>query len=456
MKRVEMKLTAFKGGIHPAENKITAGMPVEKMTAPKMAIFPVSQHLGAPAKPVVKIGDRVLRGQIIAEPGGFVSVPIHSSISGEVVAIGEFPHPLGLTMTAIVVENDGLDEEIGYEEMDPSGLDADAIKKRILAGGVVGLGGATFPTHVKLSPPKEKKIDTVILNGAECEPFLTADHRLMLEQGDRILSGLLIIMRALGVERGFVGIENNKPDAIASLQELAKKHKNIEVAGLKVHYPQGAEKQLIKTLVNREVPPGGLPMDVGCVVQNVGTAAAVYDAVALGKPIMDRIVTVSGPAVKDPKNVLVRLGTPFFEVIEYCGGLSEDTAKVVMGGPMMGIAQYTLNVPVIKSTSGILAFTKTDVDENAPRACIRCGKCVNACPMGLMPNELVKAIDNKDWELAEKLNVLSCIECGSCSFSCIGRRPIIQLLKYGKAETAKFKRNREEAEKSKAEQAGKK
>ncbi len=447
MGSTEVKLTRFHGGVHPSENKLTSDKKTEIMPAPAKAIFPVSQHIGAPAKPIVNIGDHVLRGQVVAEPGGFVSVPIHSSISGEVIGIGEFPHPLGRPVTAIVVENDGKDEHADFEEIDPSTLTPDEMKKRIQAGGIVGMGGATFPTHVKLSPPEGKKIDAVILNGAECEPYLTSDHRVMLEEADRILAGLQLLMKILNIENGYIGIENNKPDAIAHLTEKAGRMKGIHVLGIKVRYPQGSEKHLIKTILDREIPPGGLPMDVGVVVQNIGTAAAVFDAVVNGKPMMERVVTVTGSAIKNPKNLLVRLGTPFYEVIDFAGGLTDDAGKVIMGGPMMGIAQYTLNVPVIKGTSGILALNKKDVDATKPRACIRCARCVDSCPMNLMPNELVTAVDNKDWELAEKLGILSCIECGSCAYSCVGKRPIVQILKYGKAETMKAKRKREEAAK---------
>jgi electron transport complex protein RnfC len=448
------KTHKFHGGVHPHEHKLTAGQAIEDMPAPARAIFPVSQHIGAPAKPVVAIGDRVLRGQILAEPGGFVSVPIHSSISGEVVAIGDFPHPLGRPIQAIVVENDGKDEETAFEPADPAALDSAAIKKRIAAGGLVGMGGATFPTHVKLSPPPDKTIDTVILNGAECEPFLTADHRTMLEMPDLILKGMDIIMKSLGVTRGLIGIENNKPDAIELLKSKAAAFPNIEVIGLHVQYPQGSEKHLIKSLTGREVPPGKLPMDVKVVVQNVTTAVMVWNAVALGKPVMDRVITVSGFSIKNPKNVRARIGTPFFEVIDYCGGLTDDVSKVVMGGPMMGMAQFTLSVPVIKGTSGILGLPGSMVQDVEPRACVRCARCVDACPMGLLPNELVDAVDAEDWDRADRLGILSCIECGSCAYACLGKRPIVQVLKRGKAEVMKMRQQRD-AEKKKQEEAAK-
>jgi electron transport complex protein RnfC len=445
----------FSGGVHPHEHKLTAAQAIENMPAPARAIFPVSQHIGAPARPVVAIGDHVLRGQVIAEACGFVSVPIHSSISGEVVAIGDFPHLLGRPIMAIVVENDGKDEEVEYTPANPATLTPDQIKKRITAGGLVGMGGATFPTHVKLSPPPEKPIDTVILNGAECEPFLTADHRTMLEMPDDLLAGMDIIMKALGVTRGLIGIENNKPDAIALLGKKAEKYPNIEVIGLHVQYPQGSEKHLIKSLTGREVPPGKLPMDVKVVVQNVTTAVMVYNAVTLGKPVMDRVITVSGFSIKNPKNVRARIGTPFYEVIDFCGGLKDDVSKVVAGGPMMGMAQFTLSVPVIKGTSGILGLPPQMVQDVAPRACVRCARCVDSCPMGLMPNELVDAVDAKDWEKAEQLGILSCIECGSCAYACLGKRPIVQVLKSGKAEVMKMRQKRD-AEKKRLEEEAKK
>ena len=450
---MSVKPKKFSGGVHPAEHKLTAHKPIEDMPAPARAVFPVSQHIGAPAKPAVKIGDTVLRGQMLAEPTGFVSVPIHSSISGEVVAIGPFPHPLGRNVFAVVVENDGQDAEVEFEAADPGALDADAIRKRIQAGGLVGMGGATFPTHVKLSPPPDKPIDTLILNGAECEPFLTSDHRTMVEMPDQIVSGLKILMDCLGVKRGLIGIENNKPDAIKILTEKTAGMSGVEVVGLHVHYPQGSEKHLIKSLTGREVPPGKLPMDVNVVVQNVTTAMAVHNAVVLGRPIMDRVLTCTGPGINNPMNLRVRLGTPFFEVIDFCGGLKDDVVKVVMGGPMMGLAQYTLSVPVIKGTSGILALPKDMVRDTEPRACIRCGRCFEACPMGLLPNQLVAAVDRKDWDEAEHLGILSCIECGSCAYSCLGERPIVQVLKRGKGEVMKRVqlRKKQEEEKKKSE-----
>ena len=399
------------------------------------------QHIGAPAEPIVKKGDEVKTGDKICEAKGFVSVPAHSPVSGKVKAVEPRPHPIGGEVLSVIIENDGNDE------MSPSittipdyfNQDNETMKKNIFNAGIVGLGGAAFPTHVKLSPPGDKKIDTFILNGAECEPYLTADHRVMLEHPNEVLQGIRIVMKILNCKNGYIGIEKNKPDAIALMQKLLNESGDkLTVVPLNVKYPQGAEKQLIKAITNREVPTGGLPMDVGCLVHNVGTAKAIYDAVSSQKPLYERVVTVTGKGIKSPKNLLVRIGTPVQSLIDFCGGISEDTVKIINGGPMMGIAQYTLDAPVTKGTSGIVILTKKEADLSDPDPCLRCARCVDACPMKLLPNELASLIDYKKFDDAHANGILDCIECGSCSFVCPSKIRHIHYFKYGKLEINKL------------------
>jgi electron transport complex protein RnfC len=398
-------------------------------------IIPLSQHTGAPAKPVVEKGDEVKIGTRIAEADGFISVPTHATVSGKVKDIGDYPHPLGRKMPAIVLENDGRDEWIdlsGWTDL----LDApaDEVRQAVKDAGIVGLGGAAFPTHVKLSPPEGKTIDTVILNGAECEPYLTADHRLMLAYPDEIIAGLKVMMKTLGAGRGFIGIERNKPDVIALFGEKVLAQDDIEVFGLKVKYPQGAEKQLINALTGREVPCGGLPMDVGCLVQNVGTSYALYEALKFGRPLVARVLTVSGGAAKSPGNFKVRIGTRFEHVISSSGGVTDDCRKIIMGGPMMGISQQTDEVPVIKGTSGIVLLGEGEVRIDEPGPCLRCGRCVDHCPMRLVPNEIARFVEKDRIDLAEDYGVLDCMECGVCAYVCPSKIRHVHLMKYGKAE----------------------
>ncbi len=436
-----MKKRSFKGGAHPPAKKgLTAKSPIAAMPLPEEVILPLSQHIGAPAKPLVKPKDRVKTGQKIAEAGGFVSVPLHSSISGTVKEIGEFPHPtLGLSL-AIKVEGDGGDEwdEEVKERANYSGLTPQELREIIKEAGIAGMGGAAFPTHVKLSPPQEKPIDTFILNGAECEPWFTADQRLMLENGEGILEGMRLIMKVLGCQKGYIGIETNKGEAIKNLQKLASPY-GYEVIPLKVKYPQGGEKQLIKAITGREVPLGGLPMDVGCVVHNVGTAYAVYEAVAKGKPLIERVVTVTGNPVKNPQNLRTRLGTPFAKLLEECGGTMAEVGKLINGGPMMGIAVETNGVPVIKGTSGVLVLSPKEARYRKPRPCIYCGRCIDACPMGLMPNVIGNLVEKEKFAEAKEYGVFDCIECGSCSFVCPAKRNLVHLFKYAKAKLAQMR-----------------
>lgn len=430
-----MKALTFKGGIHPHDNKkATEGINIEVLKAPEKLIFPMQQHIGAPCEPLVAVGDEVKMGQKIAESKAFISAPIHSSVSGKVAAIEPMLHPMGSKVMSIVIENDGLDTV--HESVTPKGdwsnMDAKQIIDIVREAGIVGMGGATFPTYVKLSPPPDKKIEHVIINGAECEPYLTSDHRVMLETPEEIILGLKIIMHVFGLNKGYIGIEENKADAIKVMQEHASKEQGIEVVVLKTKYPQGAEKQLIKVITGKEVPSGGLPADVGALVNNIDTCTAIARAVTTGMPLIRRIVTVSGSAIKEPKNYHVRIGTPFSALIEKSGGFIKEPKKIVMGGPMMGIAQYSMDVPVIKGTSGILAFTDQEVSLAPESPCIRCGKCVEACPMNLLPLYLNAYAVKNDLEKAEEYHAVDCIECGSCSYVCPAKRHLVQTIRVAK------------------------
>ena len=433
-----VKTATFARGIHPDDAKgLTSDKTIETAPVPKRVVIPLSQHIGAPAKPEVEIGDAVRKNQVIASPPGFVSAPVHASISGKVIALSDFLHPSGRMILSVVIESDGNDESIPLNEhSDYTGLSADEIKNMIKNAGIVGLGGAAFPTNVKLSPPKEKPIDTVILNGAECEPYLTADHRLMVERPLEIVKGLQLIMKSVGVKKGYIGIESNKPDAISAMEKAAANTSDIVVSPLTVKYPQGAEKMLIKALTGREVPgKGGLPMDVGVVVQNVGTSLVIYDAVRYGRPLIERVVTVTGRGVKEPKNLSARIGTLITELIDECGGLTDNAAKVIAGGPMMGFAQWSLDVPVVKGMSGILVQTDDEVLPEEYRACIRCGRCIDICPMGLNPSMLSILSETGNYEEAKDYNLFDCFECGSCAFVCPSRRPIVQFVRLAKSQT---------------------
>ena len=429
------------GGVHPAENKLSAASPIRKAQLPKQAVFSMFQHIGAPAKPVVKKGDEVKVGTLLAEAGGFVSAPVYSSVSGKVSKVDVALDASGTRRPAIYVdvEGDEWEDSIDRSETlvrlsDRPDLDAKTIVEKIKNAGIVGLGGATFPCHVKLTPPPGCKAECVIINAVECEPYLTADHRLMLEHADEILVGVELIMKAVDVKRGYIGIENNKPDAIRLMTEKAAGHEGIEVVPLKVKYPQGGEKQLIDAVIGRQVPATpAIPINVGAVVQNVGTAFAIYEAVMKNKPLIDRIITVTGKSVKQPSNLLARLGTPFQQLIDECGGLPEDTGKIIGGGPMMGKALISLEVPMTKGSSGLLLMTDEEARRTAPQPCIRCAKCVNACPMGLEPYLLSKVSEKQMWDKAEAEDITSCIECGSCQFTCPSHRPLLDMIRVGKS-----------------------
>ncbi len=430
---------SFRGGVHPDDRKrFTAAKPIEVAPLPDKVVIPTRQHIGAPCTALVKAGDLVKKGQVIAEAQAFVSSPVHASLSGKVVEVADYPHPVFGFCQAVVIESDGADEWVEGLPLsrDWQALDAAALKDIIRQAGIVGMGGATFPTHVKLAPPPEKPIDAFILNGAECEPYLTADHRVMLEATEKVLTGMRIVMKVLGVTKGYIGIEANKPDAITAMV-AATKGTGITVVPLKTKYPQGAEKTLIKVILDREVPSGGLPMDVGAVVQNVGTMVAVADAVVSGLPLVERVATVTGGAIAEPKNLLMRIGTTFTQAVELCGGFAAPPAKLIMGGPMMGMAQCRLDVPVIKGTSGILALSADDVNAGEEKPCIRCGRCVDACPMGLVPSMLSILGQRGLYQVAkEEYDLLDCVECGSCVYACPAKRNIVHYVKYLKAQNA--------------------
>lgn len=431
------KAFTFKGGIHPPHyKKQTENVPIENAAEPKIVVIPMSQHIGAPCDPLVAVGDKVKVGQKIGESKAFVSAPIHSSVSGTVKKIEMHQIPTGSKVNCVTIESDGLFEV--YESVKPKGKIEDLSKEEILAAikdaGLTGMGGAGFPTHVKLSPPKDKPIDTVIVNGAECEPFLTADHRIMLEKTDLVVLGAKAIMKAVGVDKCYIAIEKNKPDAINIVKKAVENEKGIEVAPLETKYPQGDEKRIINAVTGRAVPSGGLPMDVGCVVDNVGTVATIGNVFKTGMPVVQRVTTITGSAVKNPKNLYIRIGTLFSDIIEQCGGFSEEPGKILNGGPMMGIAQYTTDVPVIKGTSGILILNKKDATIPEYSNCIRCGKCVSACPVHIQPFMLSRFSMLKNFEDAEKFHATDCIECGSCSFICPAKRPLVETIRIAKKE----------------------
>mgnify|MGYP003681892627 CR=1 FL=1 len=430
-----MGFYTFKQGIHPVYHKdLSSKEPIKRCPLSKKVVIPLSQHTGAPCKPLVEKKDKVERGQKIADSDGFISAPVHSSITGIVKSIEKQPHPVLGSFEAVVIERDESSEKKEWKkgELDLNGITPDVIRKRVREAGIVGLGGAAFPTSVKLSPPEGKSIDTVILNGCECEPYLTADHRVMLEHPDDCILGLKIIMKTVGARKGIVGMEVNKMDAYKLFIEKTKNDENIEVKLMEVKYPEGAEKMLIKALLSREIPAGGLPLDVGVVVHNVGTAVAIVATLRDNKPLIERVVTVTGGGINKPGNFIVPIGTPFCDVIEAAGGMKDNAVKVIMGGPLMGIAQPNLDVPVVKGTSGILVLTSEETDIEEETNCIRCARCVDHCPMNLLPTEFVKLVKGEVWEGLTRYHIMDCIECGSCAFTCPSKIPIVQYIKLGK------------------------
>jgi electron transport complex protein RnfC len=438
-----VKALTFKQGIHPAYNKdLTKDKPLKNAKRPEEVIIPIKQHIGAPLKALVKKGDQVDLGQKIADGDSFVCAPIHASVSGTVKEIRKVTDPGGNTVDAVVIESAAEDTlNSGLERHDNlDNLNSDEIRNIIREAGIVGMGGAMFPTHVKVSTPDDKNVDYVILNGAECEPYLTVDHRVMVERPESIIFGLKALMKASGALKGIIGIEENKPEAIESMKDASKDDNNIEVQALETKYPQGGEKMLIDALISREVPAGGLPLDVGVVVNNTSTAAAVADAIRDGKPFYERSITITGRGINSPQNLIYRIGTTIGDLIEEAGGLKENAAKVITGGPMMGAAQKHLNIPAVKGTSGILVLVEDEVEDFEPSPCINCAKCVDACPMFLMPTQLVNYAKNDMVEKLEEWQVLSCIECGSCSYVCPAKIPLVHHLRLGKAQVMAKKR----------------
>lgn len=425
------------GGIHPQENKLSAQRPIITAELPKQVTIFLSQHIGAPAKAVVKRGDIVKVGTLIAEPGGFVSAAIHSSVSGKVAKIDDVVDASGYAKPAVIIDVDGDEWEDSIDRSDAlikeCALSSEEIVSRIASCGIVGLGGACFPTQVKLTPPPSFKAECVIINAVECEPYLTSDHQLMLEKAEEILVGVTLIMKAVKVNKAFIGIENNKPDAIALLTKVASTYAGIEIVPLKVQYPQGGEKQLIDAVIKRQVSSGALPISTGAVVQNVGTAFAIYEAVMKNKPLFERVITVTGKSLKNPSNFLARIGTPMEQLIDACGGVPENTGKIIGGGPMMGKALVSTAIPTTKGSSGILIMNTLEAKRGEVYNCIRCAKCVSVCPMGLEPFLLAALSDIREFETMESDRIMDCIECGSCQFTCPANRPLLDHLRLGKA-----------------------
>lgn len=436
-----MGLLTFKGGLHPHDGKeLSKDRPIAAYLPKGELVFPLSQHIGAPAVPCVAKGDRVLAGQRIADAGGFVSANIHSSVSGTVKAIEPRVTVSGAKVSCIVVENDGQYEQAEFVPV--TERTPEAIIGAVKEAGIVGLGGAGFPTHVKLSPKEPDKIDTIIINGAECEPYITADYRCMMEIPEQLISGLKLILTLFPKAKGVIGIEDNKPDAIAKMQELCKGESRIEVAPLKTKYPQGAERSLIYAVTGRAINSSMLPADAGCIVDNVATAIAIHEAVTMGKPLYERVVTVTGDAVKEPGNFRVKAGTDAAELVEAAGGFKSQPEKVISGGPMMGMALGTLHVPCGKTFSSLLCFTKDEVAEYEPGNCIRCGRCVEVCPAGLMPTKLSEVADHGDFALFDQLNGCECVECGCCSYVCPAKRRLTQSMKTGRREALALRRKK--------------
>lgn len=437
-----MKLKTFRiGGVHPEENKLSSEAATQIAKLPQQAIFPLSQHIGAPAKPVVKKGDKVKVGTLLAEAGGFVSAPVYSSVSGTVLKIDEVIDATGYRKPAIIVKVEGDEWEESIDRSDKletlaahPELTPEEIIERIKKAGVTGMGGAGFPTFIKLCPPPTAKAECVILNGVECEPYITSDYRLMMEHADEILVGLELLMKAVKVSKGYIGIEENKPLTISLFEEKTSGRSDIEIVPLKQKYPQGGEKQLVDAVIRRQVPaPPAIPVNVGAVVQNVGTAFAVYQAVMKNKPLFERYTTVTGKKLERPSNFLVRMGTPMIDLINECGGMPEGDNKLLAGGPMMGKALMSVDVPICKGTNSVTILSGDDAKRKPVQPCIRCAKCVSVCPMGLEPYLLATASALHDWEKVEAAGVTSCIECGSCQFTCPAHRPMLDNIRLGKS-----------------------
>ena len=437
-----MRLKTFPGGVHPHDHKhYSATAPIEELPLPQRVVIPLSQHIGSPSTPVVKVGDEVKTGQMIAEASGFVSIPQHASISGKVTKIERFNHPCGGRQTAIEISGDGADTWIELtDETDYLQLPPEEMKERVREAGICGMGGAGFPTYVKLSPPADKPIDTVILNGVECEPYLTSDYRLMLQRPEDIIAGLKLVMRIVNAKTGMIGIEANKPDAIALLEKLLAKESNLSVVPLKLQYPQGAEKQLIYAATRRKVPAGGLPMAVGVVVQNVGTAVAIYEAVRYKKPLVERVISVTGSVVKQPKNLKARIGTLFSELVDFCGGTTAEIGKIISGGPMMGFALPNLDAPVAKGSSGLVLLNEREARLNEEHDCLRCARCVDVCPMNLLPSLIAQTVKYNKLDMAVQAGLNDCMKCGSCAYVCPAQIRLVLWIDTGKVRYAELQR----------------
>lgn len=438
------------GGVHPHDNKeFSAHKQITAVPLPKQAIIPLVQHIGAPTKPVVQKGDKVKVGQLLAEAGGFVSAPIHSPVSGTVNKIDTALDAQGMKMQCIFIDVEGDEWLPEIDRTDTLITSCQLEPKEIIAkiqnAGIVGLGGACFPTHVKLMPPPGKTAEVLVVNGVECEPYLTCDHQLMLERGEQIIVGIQLVMKALGIQKAVIGIEKNKPDAIEHMTKLASRHLGISVEPLKLKYPQGGEKQLIDACIGRQVPSGCLPIEVGAVVDNVATLYAIYEAVQKNKPLISRVMTVTGKDLKNAGNYEVRFGTPLADVVALAGGVPESTGKVIGGGPMMGRAMQNLDMPCNKRMSGALFMTKEESVRKEPENCIRCAKCVSACPMGLEPYMLAKLSAAQNWEKMEELSVMDCIDCGCCLFTCPSHRPLLDYIRLGKGKVGGIIRARQMA-----------
>lgn len=434
------------GGIHPPENKRSANVAIKALDIPQEVTIPLGQHIGAPAKAIVKKGDQVVVGQMIAEPSGFISAAVHSSVSGTVKKIDKVLNGSGFKRDAIIITVEGDEWDASIDKTDAlikeCSLDSKEIVEKVKNSGIVGLGGATFPANVKLMPPPGKTAEVLIINAVECEPYLTADHQLMMEKGEEIMVGITIVLKALNITRAIVGIENNKPDAIAAMQKLAQSYPGIEICPLKVQYPQGGEKQLINAATGREVPSGTLPIEVGAVVQNVGTIFAIYEAVQKNKPLFERIVTVTGKALATPSNFLVRVGTQVSDAIEAAGGVPEDTGKIIGGGPMMGKAMSSTAIPVVKGSSGILLMKNDESKRGTMQDCIRCSKCISVCPMGLEPYLLMLTAQKDMHDRSEEAKIMDCIECGSCVYTCPANRPLLDYIRLEKGKVGAIMRGR--------------
>ncbi|MGD8414549.1 MAG: electron transport complex subunit RsxC [Candidatus Latescibacterota bacterium] len=445
---------SFRHGVHPGEHKqMTEGLALERLPIPHEVVLPLSQHLGAPSKPIVEVGEKVFRGQRIADANGFVSVALHASVTGRVTAIEKRHHPTGRLEDAIVIATDLSSPQTLFDEgpVEWQSLPNDQLLRLIQNGGFVGLGGAAFPTHVKLSIPEGKHARFFLVNGAECEPYLTSDHRIMLEWTDSIFLGIRILMKILDSEKTYIGVENNKWDAIRSMRERVPDDLAVEIVPLEAKYPQGAEKMLVKAMLNREVPSGKLPIDSQVLVQNVGTVAGIGDLFAFGQPLIERVVTVTGPGINNPSTLVVPVGAELGQVLEYCGGLKENVRQVLFGGPMMGAPQQYLEVPILKGTSGILCLTDDQVKYRKEYPCIRCATCVDACPVFLNPSELGQLARVRRWDEMVKYHIWDCMECGSCSYVCPSNIPLVQRFRVAKAMLKEKAARDAAAEKEKAE-----